>query len=487
MSVSFSTLVQRARPKSNHITSQAFRDVLAKIPPTNVIATANGVRIAAEENPNSKFATVGLSIEVGTRNDPSEYFGVTRVLEKCGFLGTTNLTRDQISKSIDEIGGQLSVKIDRESTFLALKVAKANVNRAVSILADVTRNARFADEDVAAAKQIVEQERNEFEDRVDEVVEDNAFRAAFDSTDVGLGAPLYGFEENIKKISRDTLLEHRAKHIVGSRIVVVGSGGVSHTELEKAATQYLGDLPRGDTAKPTSTRYVGGEMRLWNLRFKTCHSMFAVETCGAVCEDSLPLQLVAQITGNYHRSQHELGQHALHRSLKMFSSMDFSGPTNTHLPEKCIEVANSFVKQYSDSGLMGMYLVTRPCQVAPGDATSIWECLQVSVNEWARLSQKILHETEAEQAKVNLKAQLLFNMDGSLNSAEDIARQVRLFGRRVPLEEMYARIDDITPNNMQETLYHYFFAKRPVYSNMGYTYPLPQYDMTQFWTYKFLY
>jgi predicted Zn-dependent peptidase len=485
MSVSFSTIIQRARPQSSHIASQTFRDVLAKIPTTNVVAISNGVRVAAEENPNAKFATVGVSIEMGTRNDPTECAGITRVLEKCGFMGTVNMSRDQIAKSIDEIGGQLSIKIDRESTFLSMKVAKANVNRAVSILADVTRNARFADEDIAAAKKIVEVQRNEFEDRPDDVVEDNLFRAAFDSTDVGLGAPLYGVEDQIKKLTREQLLQHRATHIVGSRITVVGSGGVNHTELEKAATQYLGDLPRGDTNKPTSTRYVGGECRLWNLRFKVCHSMFAVETCGAVCEDSIPLQLVAQITGNYHRSQHELGQAALHRQLKMFSSHDFSGPTDTHLPEKAIEVANSFVKQYSDSGLMGMYLVTRPCQVAPGDATSIWEVLQVSMNEWCRLSQKILHPTEADQAKVNLKAQLLFNMDGSQNSAEDIARQVRLYGRRVPLEEMYARIDDITPNNMQETLYHYFFAKRPVYSHLGYTYAIPMYDYSQNWTYKY--
>lgn len=486
MSVSFSTMTMRARPKASHIAAQSFRDVLAKIPPTNVVAISNGLRVAAEENPNAKFATVGVSIEMGTRNDPSEAFGITRVLEKCGFLGTTNLSRAQISKAIDEIGGQLSVKVERESTFLSMKVAKENVSRAVSILADVTRNARFADEDIKAAKEIVEVERNEFEDRVDDVVEDNLHMQAYDSTDVGLGATMYGVEENIKKLTRDQLLEHRAKHVVGSRIVVVGSGAVSQMELEKAAQQFLGDLPAGNTTKPTNTRYVGGECKLWNLRFKTCHSMFAVETCGAACEDSVPLQLVAQITGNYHRSQQELGQHNLHRMLKIYSAHDHGYLPDTHMHEKAIETANGFCKQYSDSGLLGMYVVQRPCQVAAGtDMSSIYEIMQLTMAEWSRLSQKVLGVAEAEQAKVNLKAQLLFNMDGSQNSAEDIARQVRLFGRRVPLDEMYSRIDDITPNNMQEVLHHYWFSRKPVYSHMGYTFPIPAYDVTQLWTYKY--
>ena len=67
MSVSFSTLVQRARPASNHATSAAFRDVLSKLPPTNVSTLGNGVRVACEENPLAKIATVGVWMDSGSR------------------------------------------------------------------------------------------------------------------------------------------------------------------------------------------------------------------------------------------------------------------------------------------------------------------------------------------------------------------------------------------------------------------------------------
>lgn len=487
MSVSFSTLIQKARPVRTHAVGAALRDAISKIPPTNVSAIPNGVRVACEENPIAKFATVGLWINSGTRNEAAEYSGTSRVLEKCGFLGTANQTKEQISKAIEELGGQLSVNIDRETSYLYMKVAKENVNKAVGLLADVVRNARLSDEDLAAAKKQVLAQQHEFEERPDEVTMDNLFRCAFDSTTNGLGAPLFGDKNKIGNITKDAVENYRKGALAGSRVVVVGAGGVDQTVLEKAAAQYLGDLPKDAKQNTVETRFVGGEFKLWNLRYKVAHMLWAFETCGAACEDSVPLALATQITGDFHRSQHELGQHQMHRVLKTFSSLDHSTPTNTHFNEKSIEVANSFLKQYSDAGLCGMNLVARPAQTAVGDASVLQEILQYSMSEWCRFSQKVLHPVELEQAKVNYKSQLLFNMDGSSNSAEDIGRQVMLFGRRVPLEEMYNRVDDVTPTNVQECLQHYFYGRKPVFSYNGYIYPLPGYDWTHHWTYKYWY
>lgn len=489
MSVSFSTLVQRARPASNHATSAAFRDVLQKLPPTNVSTLGNGVRVACEENPLSKIATVGIWMDAGSRYEPAAYAGTARVLEKCGFLGTTNQTTAQITKAVEELGGQLEAEVGREHTYLYMKVAKENTDRAVGLLADVVQNARLADEDIAKARQLVLEDQRLFEERPDDIVMDNLHRCAFDSTPYGVGTPLYGTEDGVNKVTAEQLRKYRSDCISGGRVVVVGSGGVDHTVLEKAAQNYLGKLaPGGEkiSALPES-RYVGGEYRLWNLRYKTVNVAWAFETCGAACEDNIPLALACEIPGSFHRSQHELGQHAMHRVLKTFSSLDHSTPTNTHFNEKCIEIANPFLQSYKDVGLCGMYVVGRPAMGGPGDAGVMVEVLQYTIAEWCRFAQKMLHENELAQAKVNMKAQLLFNMDGSGNSAKDIGRQVLHYGRRVPLTEMYDRIDDTTGTNVQEVLQHYFYGRKPVYSYLGYIAAIPNYDWTQHWTYKYWY
>ncbi|KAG8346559.1 Insulinase (Peptidase family M16) Peptidase M16 inactive domain [Trypanosoma vivax] len=489
MSVSFSTLVQRSRPASNHATTQLLRGVLARLPPTTLSTIGSGVRVACEENPLASIATIGIWLDAGTRHEPAQYAGTARVLQKCGFLATSNRSATQIAGAVDSLGGQLSATVGREQTHLYVRVSREKVEEAVAFLADVVRNARLSDEDVAVAQRAVLEEQREFEQRPDDICMDNLHRCAFDSTEHGPGTPLYGTETGTSSVTPSQLRDYREKAVSGHRIVVVGTGAVNHTVLERAASRCFGDLSGRTVALPGEmmARYVGGEYKLWNLRYKTVHIAWAFETCGAACEDSLPLALACEIPGPFHRSQHELGQHAMHRVLKTFSSLDHSTPTNTHFNEKCIEIANPFLHQYRDTGLCGMYVVGRPAQAGPGDGTAMIEVFQYTLAEWCRICQKVLHPNELEQAKVNLKSQLLYNMDGSINSAEDTGRQVLQYGRRIPLEEIYARIDDITPTNVQEVLQHYFYGRKPVYSYLGYCANIPGYDWTQHWSYKYWY
>ena len=488
MSVSFSTIVQRARPLPITQTSHALRDALAKLPPTTVSKLPNGVRVACEENPLAKFATVGLWLDVGYKHEQRHQNGLLKVLEQAGFQGTVNLDRKQLSRAIDETGGHLLVDVGRERSYFMLKCARDNVPKAVGLLSDVVRNARLSDADVAEAKKAVNKIRYESEELVDQLVMDNLHTVAFDATETGgLGLTPTGTTRSVDGLSVNDLKDFRSAHFTGPRTLLVGSGAVNHTQLEKLAQSFLGDLPSISKKPIISSRFVGGDMRLWNLRFKTAHIAWAFETCGASCADVVPLTLSTHIHGGFHRSQHELGQHAIHRVMKTFSSLDHGTPTNTPFPEKAIETLNSFSHFYEDTGLVGQYVVGRPAQTGPGDASSMYQLLQLSMVDFTRLAQKCVYDRELDQAKVNYKAQLLFNADGATNSNLDIGNQVLSIGRRVPLDEMYARIDDVTPTNVQETLQHYFYSRRPVLSMLGYLYPLPGYDALCFWMWKYWY
>eukprot|EP00672_Neobodo_designis_P016372 CAMPEP_0174849530 /NCGR_PEP_ID=MMETSP1114-20130205/16508_1 /TAXON_ID=312471 /ORGANISM="Neobodo designis, Strain CCAP 1951/1" /LENGTH=487 /DNA_ID=CAMNT_0016083889 /DNA_START=38 /DNA_END=1501 /DNA_ORIENTATION=+ len=479
MSVSFSTIIQKARPNPLTVTSNAMREALAKVPPSHVTKLSNGVRVATEHNHNAKFATVGIWIDAGTRYDMRHQQGMSKVLQYAGFQGTTSADRQTLSRTIDELGGQLTVETGRELSFMSLKVAKANVPKAVEFLADIYRNARLSEEDVTAAKAAVETARHQNEENVDNLLDDNLHVCAYDATfEGGLGNKLYGTPEGIQAVTKDALLEFRNKYYTAGRTIVVGSGAVSQKELEGLAQQFLGDLA-DKTVEVPETRFVGGDIRLWNVRNSTWHGQMGVETMGAMCGDTVPLTLVTHIHGHYHRSQHELGQHALHRLAKMYSSLDFGGNyTDIHHP-KSIETLDSYYHQYSDTGLLGMKGAGRQVKSHPHYARSMGDIFGNAVWDWSRIARKAIDHTELAQAKVNYKAQLMYNLDGTHNNAKDLARQVHLYGRRVPLEEMFTRIDDLSPSNVQETLSHYFIDRKPVYSFYGYFYPEFGYDVLQ--------
>lgn len=488
MSVSFSTIIQRARPLPTTVTSHALRDCLAKLPPTTVSVLPNGVRVACEENPVAQFATVGLWIDAGIKHEARHNNGLMKVLEQAGFQGTVNMDRNRLCRAIDEIGGHIIADVGREQSYIMVKCSRDNVPKAVELLSDLMLNARLTDEDIKEAKKIVQTIRHESEEIVDDLVMDNLHIAAFDATEGGgLGLAKCGQKATIDAVTKDELKAFRDTHFTGPRMLLVGSGAVNHTQMEKLADSYLGKLPKISKKPVIKTRFVGGDMRLWNLRMKTANIAWGFETCGSACGDTVPLTLSTHIHGGFHRSQHEYGQHAIHRTIKMFSSMDQAPPTNTPFPEQAIETLTSYSHFYEDAGLVGQYVVGRPAQTGPGDASTMYSLLQMSMVDFTRLAQKCVAGREFDQAKVNYKTQLLFNIDGSTNSNLDIGKQVLSHGRRVPLDEMYARIDDTTATNMQETLQHYFSSRKPVLSMLGYIYPMPGYDLLQMWTWKYWY
>ncbi len=57
---------------------------------------SNGVRIISEEIPNSISASVGIWVDVGSRDEDNNYQGCSHFLEHLLFKGTTNRNAKEI-------------------------------------------------------------------------------------------------------------------------------------------------------------------------------------------------------------------------------------------------------------------------------------------------------------------------------------------------------------------------------------------------------
>lgn len=489
MSVSFSTLIQKARPNPVTATSNALREAIAKVPQANLARLANGVRVASEENPTAKFATVGIWVEGGTKFDQRHTQGLSKVLLQSGFYGTNTMDRSQIARTVDELGGQLTVQTGRELSFVAMKVSKENVPRAVGFLSDVFARGRLADGDVANAKKEVEVARQQADELIDDVVFDNAHVCAYDATETGgLGNRIFGTAEGINAVTAEEAKAFRKTYFTGPRTLLVGAGAVSQKELEELAQQHLGDLATADSAPAVETRFVGGDIRQWALKSNLNHFLWAVETPGAMSADNLVLKVVSQIHGSWHRSQMELGNHPIHRTWRNYTAHDFGySMLGTPFPGQAPETLTPFRAEYSDTGLFGSYIVGRNEQTQYKVARTAAEMFETTIADYGRMACKTIDDRELAQAKVNLKAQLLFNLDGTFNTAKDLASQTFLYGRRVSLEEAYARIDDITAANVQEVLQHYFVNRKPVLSLYGNCGTVFRYNTMQGYFHKVFY
>ena len=130
-------------------------------------------------------------------------------------------------------------------------------------------------------------------------------------------------------------------------------------------------------------------------------------------------------------------------------------------------VLQSFNTCYTDTGLWGIYLVTEPGTV---DAA-----VNAAVDEWRRLATEA-SDREVSRAKNLLRTNMLLMLDGSTPICEDIGRQMLCYGRRLPPNELDARIDAVTAEDIRRVITQYIAGRPPAIVGIGPIDRLPEYE-----------
>lgn len=65
---------------------------------------------------------------------------------------------------------------------------------------------------------------------------------------------------------------------------------------------------------------------------------------------------------------------------------------------------------------------------------------------------------------------------GTTPICEDIGRQILCYGRRIPLHELEARINNVTAENVRNVCTKYFINRNPAIAAVGPIENLPAYD-----------
>eukprot|EP00658_Telonema_sp_P-2_P008019 TRINITY_DN129_c0_g1_i1.p1 TRINITY_DN129_c0_g1~~TRINITY_DN129_c0_g1_i1.p1 ORF type:complete len:209 (+),score=66.68 TRINITY_DN129_c0_g1_i1:257-883(+) len=119
----------------------------------------------------------------------------------------------------------------------------------------------------------------------------------------------------------------------------------------------------------------------------------------------------------------------------------------------------AFNTTYSNTGLFGVYGVS--------DHTTVENFLYMQMNELVRMCHK-LSDWEIDRAKNQLKTTMGMQLgEGTSAICEDIGRQVLTYGRRVPMEEMFARIDAVDADAIKRVAYDHIHDRDLAFVSFG--------------------
>merc|ERR1712159_379202 len=386
---------------------------------TQLTTLDSGLRVASEDS-GGETATVGVWIDAGSSFETDADNGCAHFLEHMAFKGTNKRSQYELEKEIENIGGHLNAYTSREQTVYYAKVFKQDVEQAVDILADILQNSTLDEGAIERERGVIMREMEEVMANREEVIFDELHATAFQGTP--LGRTILGPEENIMSITRDDLEKYIKTHYTAPRMCVAGAGAVTHDQLCKLSEKAFDSLPTkaaSDLALTRDHSFTGSDARFEDPDATDVHFAMAFPTVGWSDPTSVTFMVMQSLLGSWDRG---------------------SGAGKNVSSSLCKELARdevahsvmAFNTTYSNTGLFGIYGVAEHADVE--------DFLYIALNEMVRMVHKV-SPWEVERAKNQLKTTLAMQLDSTSATCEDIGRQVLTYGRRLPTEELFARID----------------------------------------------
>ncbi len=370
----------------------------------------NGLRVVTDRMETVETASLGVWVDVGTRHEQAAINGVSHLLEHMAFKGTRRRTPRAIAEEIEAVGGLLNAYTSREHTAYYAKVLKEDIGLALDIVADILQNSTLDDEELARERGVVIQEINQAVDTPDDIVFDHFQAAAY--PDQPLGRPVLGTVETVRGMSREVVAGYLARTYGAGRMVLSAAGNVDHAALVAMAEDAFGGLSPRSEAREEPARYVGGEHRE-DRRLEQVHVVLGFDGPGYLDDGFYASQVLSTLLGGGMSSR--LFQEVRERRGLAYSVFSFSS-------------------SYVDGGLFGVYAGTGEDEAA--------ELLPVLCDEVLKVTNAIADD-ELARARAQIKAGVLMALESTSSRCEQLARQMLIFGRPVPTEEVVAKIEAV--------------------------------------------
>lgn len=404
---------------------------------------SNGLTVATETLPSIESVALGVWVKSGARNERDEEHGIAHLLEHMAFKGTGSRSAFQIASEIENVGGEINAATSVETTSFFARVLGKDVPLAIDILSDILTDSKFDPAELEREQHVILQEIGAAHDTPDDVVFDRFTETAFRQQPIGRS--ILGTPETVKSFTSRQLHDYLERQYGADRMVVVAAGDVGHDAFVREVEKRLGHFrPNAENEPPRPALYLGGDFREER--------------------DLMDAQIVLGFEGRaYHVRDFYASQ-----VLSMILGGGMSSRLFQEVREKrglCYSVY-AFHWGFSDTGIFGVHAAT--------GESDIGALVPVVIDELRRAGETIAQE-ELDRARAQYHAGLVMSAESPASRASQIARQLLLFGRPIPREELVDRLSKLTVERLTD-LSGRLFSAAPTVAAIGPVGALPSYE-----------
>ncbi|OMH82657.1 Mitochondrial-processing peptidase subunit alpha [Zancudomyces culisetae] len=470
-----------------------------------VTTLKNGLQIVSENKPGH-FSVVGVYVDSGSRYETQETIGYSYVLDRMSFKATKRFNSELIKEKIEELGGSISSFATKECMMYQAAIFPEDVGKTVELLGEAVLKPKFLKEDLEETLLGIPWELEDIKSK-DEIYLPELFHSVAYSNKT-LGNNILELLRNIETITTETLNEYHKKWYTPDRIVIAAVGVEHDKFVELCKKAGFGEEPCSDQASALIETEVDANKGHKSTKFSFRDILFKkTENINPVSSMDVPVlsKLKANYTGGTlfvpdpaaeftslylgFESSGIFDEKKLYAyaTLQMLlgggGSFSAGGPGKgmysrlyTRVLNQCswAESCVAFHHCYNDTGLFGISASCHPGSehamletvikeffavanlsstknqfVNTGSSSSNGSFTLSGYGPWSTSGQSLTN-IEVSRAKNMLKSSLLMNIESRAVQLEDLGRQIQVLGKKISPEEVVAKIDEVTAEDLNQ-------------------------------------
>ncbi len=385
-----------------------------------------GLRVVTEQMAGARSASIGVWVNVGSRDETPTLHGCSHFLEHLLFKGTRERSALDISVALDAVGGEFNAFTAKEYTCFHARVLDDDLPLAIDVIGDMITNSLLTSADVEAERDVILDEIAMHDDDPDDVVHNLFARQAFG--DSPLGRPIAGTEASITDMTRQQVERFYRRHYRADNMVVAVAGHLEHATVVRDVRRAFGR--QGFLEGPSSS----GEAR----NTTKARSVSAGES-----RTSRPFEQVNVVLGMKGITRSDERRYALG-----ILNTALGGGTSSRLFQEVREQRGlaysvySFASHHADAGLVG---VSVGC--LPGKLDDVLATVRA---ELAKVAAEGITADELTRGKGQLRGGLVLGLEDSGSRMSRLGKSELVYDELLSIDEVIARIDAVTLEEVRE-------------------------------------
>lgn len=403
----------------------------------------NGIRIVHKQVQNSKIAHCGFILDIGSRDEKPHQRGLAHFWEHMAFKGTKKRRSYQIINKLDTLGGELNAYTTKENICFYASILDKYFDKAVDILADITFNSTFPENQIEKERNIILEEMSMYQDAPEDAIQDDFDQLIF--SDHALGSNILGTKESVNAFRQSDFFYFIRQHLDTGRLVFSSVSSLPFNRVVRYVEKYIGDIATKSTDKKRNqfTDYIA-KTKLEKKHILQSHCAIGTTAYSYLDERRRSLSLLTNLLGGPAMNSR------LNMALRERKGYVYSIDAN--------------YAAFHDVGMLSIFFGTEKKQ--------LYQSVDLVLKELKKLRIKPLGTGQLHKTKEQYIGQMAMAEENNAHLMLMLGKSLLIHNRIEAFDEVVSKIRSITSNDLFEVANEIFAENK-----LSFLYYLPKTDL----------